>query len=254
MIEINKNELDKFAETMITAYKNTSILKKISQVIDYSESLSDNFFQIGERTLLPMSFFEFGSNVDNTILAGDFARGVIWGEENFIIDHLTKLSREDKLPLVRIKEFSYPEIVQSILKNVNRPTNIFIPIDEPYYNEVHNWVKEGNAKYEDRDLCIFVGGFRVKVHWSTKYTPFNNVVVLDRNGIKIIQKKFEDIKIPKELTKILYSFKEGEPLRLDFAQSKEEDEFDFYFRSVIAIDSRDKDSVGVIELPKIEKI
>jgi hypothetical protein len=253
-VVIDLKELSRFAEIMIENYKKNSIFKEISQIIPYSKDIQGNFFQIGERTLIPKEFFKVGNNVENGFLAEDFARSVVFGEINFMINYLTKLASDNKLPFYKIKEFSYPEIANIIMTkdNMPAPTDIFIPIDLPYYNEVHNWLYKKQSEYKDNNLYILIENYKVKVHWSSRFTPLNSIILLDKRGIRVIQKKFEDIKIPSELGKLLYSYKEGEPLRIDFAQSKEEDKFDLYFRSVVAFESMRKDAVAVIELPKIE--
>ncbi|MFZ3077412.1 MAG: hypothetical protein WA139_03095 [Candidatus Aenigmatarchaeota archaeon] len=250
---IDENEIREFSEAIIETYKNLSILKEISQIIEYSDGIKCDFIQIGERVLLPKEFFKKGNNIDNRFLGGDFARSVIWGEENFIINQLTELAEKGKILSVQIKDFSYPTIVQYILR-VDNPTDIFIPIDlEPYYMKVHDWIKEGNAGYEGSQLYIFAGEKKIRVHWSTKYTPFDSIIVLDRDGVKIVQKRFEDIKIPKEFITPIYSYKKSEPFRIDFAESDKPDHFDCYIRSVFAIYEIEKESIYVIKLPKDEK-
>lgn len=248
---IDEEELQEFAKNMIKAYKNTSILREISQVFDYTSDIRNEFFQLGERILLQKKFFDIGNKYSNSVLAGDFVRAVVWGEENFIINHLIDSAKNKKLPYTKLKTFSYSTVIQNIMENVYAPTDIFIPI-KPYFKEVHDWVSDGYGDYKD-GLHINIANNRVKVHWSTNYTPFDKIIALDKTGIGIIQKKFEDMKVPKELGVILYKYGEGEYIRLDFAESEEPDKFDFFFRSVIAITNVDKNSVDVIQL-NLEKL
>lgn len=250
MVEIMKNELKEFAEMMIKAYKNTTILKEIAKIVPYTGQKAE-FFQIGQRTPLPREFF-VKSDFSNSTLAGNFAESVVLGEENFIIEILTKLAKENKIGYGEIDEFSNHRIIEVIAKSRNLPTDIFIPIDLPYFQKVHDWVKVGNAKYKSDGLYIMIGNQSVKVHWSTKFAPFNDIVYLNREAWRIIQKT--KIDAPKKVD-VEYTFGENEPLRIDFGTSKEPDKFDFVFRSVIAIDegSIDEDSIGVIKLPKLEE-
>lgn len=244
-------ELDGFAGAMIKAYKNTSILKKLVKIIDYDNQKRE-FFQIAKRVLLPKEFFLPGNRYDNSILASDFTRAIVFGEKIFIVNYLTKLANKGEISSTKIKEFSYNEISEKIFDNVYAPTDIFIPIDWPYFNEVHNWIRERNAEYKD-GLYIKIAHFKIKVHWSSKYTPFNNIVVLDKDGIRMIQKKFEDVEPPKWLGNILYRYGKGNPLIIDVAESEEPDKFNFYFRSIIAIDNIAENSAFVIKLPKVKK-
>ncbi len=253
MIMIDKKELDEFAQDIIIAYKNTSILKQVSKVIDYYKDCKSNFFQIGERTLIPKDFFSLGNNVDNSMLSKDFARSIVFGEKNFILSKLIELSQENKIPLVPISEFSYPEIVQAILRNVDNPTDIFVPIDEPYYNEVHDWLYKNNAEYKD-DLYIIVGNSRIKVHWSTKYTPLNHVVVSNKDGLIVVQKKFNEMLEPKGLGTPIQKYGEEEPIRVDIAESRDPDKLDVLFRTVIAIENVKERSACVIKLPNRESL
>ena len=250
---IDENELNIFVESVIKAYKNTSILKKISNVIDYSDKYSTKeFIQIGHRTPIPKEFFFVGNKFDNRILAGDFARSVVWGEENFLIEYLTGLAKENRIALHKMTEFSYEKIVEIIVGSSanNLPTDIFVPIDQLYYNKIHDWIYEKKAEYSEDGLCISVGNKKIKVHWSSKYTPFKDIIFINNNSIRIIQKKFEDMAPIKGLDDPIYSYNKGEPLRVEFRESNEHDKFDLYLRSVITVNIIDEDSVGVIELPK----
>jgi len=249
---LDENKLKKFAAQIIQAYKRQSILGQIANVIDFSAAYErKDFFQIAEAVSLPKEFFYSEDDVDNSFLAGDFARSIVFGEQNFILSQLLQKANRSEIQSHNIEKFSYLALIDIIRKAYVTPTDIFIPIDLSYWNEVHDWLYKGRAKYEDdHQLYILVGNDKIRVHWSTKAIPFNDIFFIDRNGLRIVQKKFEDMIEPTWLGNILFKYGQKEPLRLDFAQSEDQDKFRFYFRSVIAIDSVDKNTVGFIKLPE----
>jgi len=255
---MTENKLKKFVDYMIKAYNNTSILERVTKVVDY-DNQKVKFFQIGKRVLLPKKFFSPEDHVDNSFLASDFVRALVLGEKQFLVNHLIGLSKNNKIPSLDMKEFSYNELSEKVFNNVYAPTDIFIPIDWPYFNEVHNWIRERNIDFKD-GLHIRIPHRktrrinRIKVHWMTKSLGIHDIVVLDKKGIRLIQKKFEDIKPAKDLGTIIHRFGEGKPLRLDLAESHDPDKFDFVFRTVVAIDNINEKSVLVIKLPKLKNL
>lgn len=243
---ISEQELNIFAEAIISSYKRTSILNEITTLIDYSGQ-SGNYFQIGERVLIPKRFFDLDNKHNNTIIAGQFCESIVLGEKNFLLKQFATFAKTEK-KTIRLNKPSYEDIIQQIENNFEKPTDIFMPID--YFHQVFEWTKKGLVKYEEWQPHFSVGSIKIKIHWAkTKLIPFKDIIILDKTGIKIIQKRFNDIQLPPNYNDPKYSYKSNEPIRLDFAESNEPDNFDFYFRSLIAIDKPLKDSLFLIELP-----
>lgn len=245
---LEKAKMDKFAKDLVQAYGRNSILKNIAQIIDFDHQVELSFSRIGESIQIPKHFFV--DDVDNSVVAGQLAMSVAWGEENFITNYLIEKATTEN-NVIKLKEFSRPQLVDAILRRVNCPTDIFIPINEPYYFKVHDWLPTGTAKYENHDLYILIGNSYMKVKWSTKFTPLKHIVVLDKNKMKIIQKKFEQIIVPSDFGQPLYSYEPGSPIRLDVGNYTPED-FRLFYRTVIAIEQLQKDAYCVIEPPEIE--
>ncbi|MBS3053255.1 MAG: hypothetical protein J4469_02020 [Candidatus Aenigmarchaeota archaeon] len=241
----NDIEIADFSNRIIQAYSATSILQRIADIVNYNPQYSNKeFIQIGERVLLPKEFFE-RNDIDNTVLAADFARSVVLGEKNFFLKHMIKISEDELIPRIKLDSFNFQLISGAILKNINDPTDIFIPLKESYYNAIYDLYgrevfNEGNAEF------ISIGNFRLRVHWVADES-IKNIVAIDERGTRIIQKRFEDMIIPKGFNQPKYSFRPKSNIRIDFAESNQEDKFDVYMRTVISIENPKEKSSCVIE-------
>lgn len=249
---IDDSKIQTFAMQIIQGYKKHTILPFISNLTKYTDSLNnEKFIQIGERILLPTEFFLKEGNFENSILAADFARSLAFGEVNYILDFLTQEAKDNRIQVFEMTKFSYDNLISNILRLEEPPTDIFIPIDHIYWNTVHDWIYQGRAKYED-GFYIILNGIKMRVHWSSKAKPFNNVFLINRKGIDIIQKNYEDMKLLRDV-EILYSYKDNEPVRVDFGKSEKLDQFDFFFRSVISIPKLNSNYVGMIKLQESDE-
>jgi hypothetical protein len=244
---IDEGLVREFADTMLTVYNRTSMLRRIATLTNYTGQVNE-FFQIGTRTYLPMKFFERGDTVyNNQVIAGEFAWSVVSAEVKFVID---KLASEPAISSVTIPSFSYPELVSTILQRIQNPTCIMIPIESAYYSQVSDWIFARRLGHVERngDYFLQVGDHALKIIWSSKRIPFDDIFVLDNNGIRVIQKQFDNINAPIGLQRLLYTYGQETPLRLDFGQSDQVDQFDFYVRSVISASEITHDSVLAIRL------
>ena len=248
MIEIDPSEIDEFAENMINIYNKGSKLKLISNLIDYSKEYKDKeYFQIARRILIPKEFFKKGNRLDNTPISRELADSIVFGEISFLIDFITKKAENNKLKINEIKEFSYDNLINIIFESIPNPSDLFLPIDK-YFHEIQEWRNHDEVEYIKGEFFIKFNNYKIKIHWSNRYIPLKNIVVINKNNLNIIQKRFEDMKTPKELKNISFTYKKGEKLNIYFADSDDISQFDFYFRSLIAIDELDLKSAFVIKI------
>lgn len=246
---IDENKLSKFSEIMIKSYKTQSILNQISRLVEFSKEYSvKEFIQIGHRTRIPKRFFFKNDNFVNDMIASDFARSIVFGEENFILESILKKAEKTQLNLLTASKSSYEELRNFILEQKEFPTDIFIPIKSNYWKELHENSFD-KVEYKD-NMKLLIDDRKINVHWSTDMRPFKHVFLINKNGLTIVQKKFEDMIEPKWLGNILHKYGQNEPIRIDLADSDNPDEFELYFRSVILIASIDRDSVSVIKIPE----
>lgn len=246
-VVIDEERLQGFADAFLTTYRNLSLLRQISRVVDY-RGQEREFYQLGQRTYLPKEFFYQSDTYDNRVLAGEFAWSLVSSELKFVIDQLII---DRNVSQATISDFSYEQLVARVLENVASPTCILIPIEHRYYSEVSNWIFRPNPiGHLDTSGTQFIrmGNADVRIIWSSKRVPFDKIFAIDMNGIRIVQKRFEDIGVPRGLGRILYTYGEGTYPRLDFAESDKDDQFDFFFRSVIALDAIMPNSAAIIKV------
>jgi hypothetical protein len=217
--ELDENSIRRFADTLIQVYQNTRVLDKISSITNYTGQTGD-YLQIGKRTYLPMEFFADGQNVDTRPLAGDFASSLVNSEENFLINHISHEASQVRVPVGTLEQFSYDQFVRICLETVRHPTAALIPIDFELYDRIQDWVYLQHLGVdENHRLFLTMGENRVRILWSTKFTPFDDAIILDGNGIQVIQKRFQDIHDPEGFGRILHTYGQGTQLRIDFAES-----------------------------------
>lgn len=234
---IDLAKLRDFSTTMIGSYERLSVLGKVTEVSDY-QGQSEEFLQIGRRVLLPREFFSPEDNYVNDTLAGEFAHSVAVAEQKYLINEVDKLANEEQTSLCRLEGFSYEAIRDASRLMSSGVTDVYIPIDMPYYKEVHDWLSRGIATFQSTqgvELSIQLAHGNAKVHWSSKVMPLRDIYLINRYNISVTRKRFEDITVPRSMGEVQHSFQPGSHLRLDYAQAQDQSNFDFYFRSVISL-------------------
>lgn len=253
MTEVNREKVERFSNEIIKSYTIHSKLNSISIVKPYSSIYSkSNFVQIAERTLLPKKFFYNDDKYENSVLSSDFGMFIASGEELYFLSNLTDLSRDGKIPRLKAKGFTTDDLIE-VINKVDSPTDIFIPIKTPFWDLLHTeFLHKGLMDFEGVDSYIRINGRKIRLHWSTKARPFDDVIVINKNGIEVVQKQYEDMNAPKWLGSVIYTFGVESPIRLDFAESKNPNYFDFYYRTIMLIDNIKDGSVCFLELPETE--
>ena len=239
----SEKELKKFANQMMESYKKTNMINEFCTIKNF-DSQQEEFIQIGERIKLPENFFIQKSDTyqDNRILAGDLIRSIVNGEKDFI---LKTISVSEDIDNLKISKFDYGELSKTI-SEMGHPTDIFFPL-EPFFKLLHFWMREYpeiiQFSQDRRAPTLLVNGRMLRVHWITSRQEINKIIVVNKDRLDIIRKKFEDSKIPKEINQIqlFKDFSKNNNLMLYFGES-EDANFDFIFRTVI---SKPKLSEGV---------
>lgn len=249
MIQIDENGIKKFANEIIDNYKKLSVLKEISNITNSSIENDKDFYQIGERVKIPKEFFKVGGNTYKGVLVGDFAKDITNGEIMFIIDYLINQAKNARIQTYKIDMLSYDKIISCFVPT-NAPTDIFVPIEHTYYEAITDLILKGFAERDENGIYILYCGKKIKVHWFSKNSPYNNILVfLNKNSFKVIQKKAEDMKPISGSAPPIYSCGKGEVLEIIFSEL-ETDNFELNLRVVIKPIINNKEFIGIIELPK----
>jgi len=229
-----KEELRKFAEAMNKEYNKDNLLKEFCTIKEFNGEKKE-FIQVGERINLPKEFFEKeeGVHKDNTILASDFVRSLVNGEKDFILKEIIK---SEKVSKFNLSEFSYAKLCDTILK-LKEATHIFLPLD-PFFKKIHYMAFEAQDKIKfipDVGPVIIVDGRKIKIDWITSHMGIDEIIIINKEQLKIIQKIFDNPDAPKGMKTIKEydEFSKGNKLMLYFGD-KDEKEFDFILRTVIS--------------------
>lgn len=251
--EYMKKELKKFADAMASDYKEKNMIKDFCTIKDY-DGEEKNFRQIGQKVRLPKEFFmkEEGVSKDNTVLASDFVRSLINGEEYFV---LSEIQKSKKVRKTFLSNFNYPELAE-VISEIDNPTNIFLPL-EPFFKRLYDFFYKypNKIKFVSRGPpLLFANGKWIQIHWITSDKEIDKIIVTNKEKIEIIQKKYEEAKKPKNTGKIIKEyekFSQGKRLMLYF-MNKDKKDFYFIFRTVISRPKLTKDSAIVVDIDKLQ--
>jgi len=243
---IFEKKLTEFANQMVQAYEKTNILKEFCTLKKFNNQKKE-FFQTAKRTALPKDFFDESDNVDNSMVAADFTRDIVIGERDFVLK--TILESED-VPRYYAESFDYEEFAKILMK-MDNPTDIFIPI-EPYFKPLNKWIFANREQIKfapGKEVLILVENKEIQTHWITSDRKINDIVVVDKNKLKVIQKTFGQSNIPKEIIPIkeFSHYSNKKRLMLYFGE-KDDKNFDFVFKSVISKPEFNKESAIIINV------
>ena len=161
-------------------YKESSEIPEVVQVKEFDEERDKelDFIQVYKRHLIPKHCLIKPSFVNCSMIWSDLGSSVALGETNY----LTKRILEDeRIERVRIREVEHEELFNKIksvvgsLKEQNyKPSVVFIPLEI-----LTEFVKIRLAKFGylkiDEDT-------KLKVINSSKLTPFEDVIILDKTA------------------------------------------------------------------------
>ena len=240
-------ELRKLAQAMNDAYGKDNLINEFCTI---KEAKGDNeeFIQMGQRINLPREFFEKeeGVHKDNTILARDFIRSLVNGEEDFILREIVSSNKVRKLTL---PNFDYEGISKLIL-TLQNPTDIFLPL-EPYFKKIHYMAYEYPEKIKfitGVGPILMVAGRDIRIRWITSHQEIDKIIIINKRELKVAQKIFDNADDPKYMKPIKENeeFNKGNKLMLYFAD-KDNQNFDFIFRTIISKPNLNENSALVVE-------
>jgi hypothetical protein len=241
------NELKKLAQAMNEAYEEDNIINEFCTIKE-AKGNNEEFIQMGQRINLPKEFFEKeeGVHKDNTILARDFIRSLVHGEEDFILREIISSNKVRKLTL---SNFDYEGLSKLIL-TLQDPTDIFLPL-EPYFKKVHYMAFESPEKIKfitGVGPILMVAGRDIKIRWITSHQEINKIIIINKRELKVAQESFDEAETPKYIKPIKEydEFNKGNKLMLYFGE-KDEKNFDFVFRTIISKPELNENSALVVE-------
>ena len=167
-------------EDIFKSYKKSSEITEVVQVKEFDEEKDKEleFILIYKRPLIPKDCLIKPSFINCSMIWSDLGSSVALGETNY----LTKRILEDeRIERVRIREVEHEELFNKIksvvgsLKEQNyKPSVVFIPLEI-----LTEFVKKRLAKFGylkiDEDT-------KLKVINSSKLTPFEDVIILDKTA------------------------------------------------------------------------
>jgi len=246
-IELIKPELKKFTDAMNEEYKKQNYIEKYCSIEDFNRNRGD-FIQVGERIKLPKDFFinKKGIYQDNSVLASDFIRSLVNGENNFVFKEIIKSGnpKTDK-----IHGLSYFELNRVILR-LKDPTDIFFPL-EPFFKKIHYMSLDMPNRIQfisGRGPILKISGRDLDIHWITSHQDINKILILNRKEVRIIRKKFKEANPVNGIKPI----KEYENLNKDnglmlYFGDKDIENFDFVFRSILSKLELNENSAIVVD-------
>ena len=150
--------------------------------------------------------------------------------------------------ILNLLNFNLTEIENIITKLEFRPTDIFIPIE--YYTDNEFW----DVKYKDfartNGNIVILGGYKMRIHWSNNFVPFNQIIISSPSAFECIKKKSKDMKPPPSHKK--FSDKnEFVDISMKFYDDKK---IGVLVRSVIKIDIKEPKNILIINIENKKNI
>lgn len=243
-MSIPRSRLKKGKESIIDGYRNASIIREVIDCLPFIEEAhsSENYFQIGLRTLTPKDWFR---DVSVYLDLTEIGRIVAMGEQNFLIRKIQEKSRRSEVK--EIEKFTFDKAVRAIEEikdNGYSPSILYVPIE--FYVEMHKW----KLPYEKRTAIQYPSGRRgffvpdqfttLKIFWSNKYIPLDKILVFDRSFAKWIVKTEPET---------------GDFIRVMIKDSEEPDKFEITAKTVVRFILREPDALRILSptyIPKME--
>jgi hypothetical protein len=233
------SKVEELVDIVKQSYPERTITKRgIVNFEQYTPQRHTNleFVQFGLRTIIPA--WVFRDNSDNTIIGGDFATAIGNSEMNCVIKKFEEVSSP-----IKIEKFDASHLLNAVYKLQYEPTDIIIPIGLylNLYKEFGNYLsyEPGNTFFNKK----------IRVHFSNKLIPTENIFVSNSNGVHWIQKYSRDIPKFKDQPDYLETVGNDSMIQILAGQyPNKPDDIDFVVRTVAAVDIRKNASLK-IELP-----
>lgn len=237
------SRLEKFTEDAIEHYEEETLLDEILARRDFDdgEDADREFFQIGQRVNLPKRFFQ-DESYHNAHVSKEFARSVTVGERNFVLRSVNEIPQTGTAV---IDEFTYEQLTD-VFDSMANATHAFIPLY--FHNTVHEWLSEDRLEFGTGITYVKTDGSNVRVHWLPDKTGFKNIFLLDSERAEIVQKRFGDMPRMDQFEVLQeYQFNQDEDRLMVYYGDIDDEEFDFFIRTLISDPVVDETSACVVD-------
>jgi len=237
-MNLDNETIANFADRLQETYEEQSILTDLANVVEYTEEDHQelDYVQIGNRIWLPFNYITTTIEVTN---AQQLLRAVTEGEKRFLLEHLSEIPSDQLLALSESEGFSIASM-RSAASQISNPDYAFVPNTERYNMQLREWEEMDRISYEGGEI-LDIGG-EVKLRWVPEGWGYEDIYLVSRSGVDVVQKQFEDAPTPKgmEIQPRYHSLSAGQRLMLYFGEVEEVDKesierrVDFLFRVVIS--------------------
>jgi len=169
-----KDELIKLEEQIKKAYSSYSIIDKVCTPQPVSVDIHyGQFSQFANKLLIEKEHITSSSHY---LILGEIGTSVARNEIRHIVDAISDLSTKKELD-----EITYVDIKNSVLSLQSqhyKPNHIFLPID--FFHKLIDWNREKPLDFKQGSVFdqLFIDNYgALKVTYSNKYIPFDNVVI-----------------------------------------------------------------------------
>jgi len=187
-LEIQK-KIEELENQIKTAYSRNSIIDNVCIPVKVSPNYEyGKFTKFANRLLIERQRI---TDPSNYLILGEIGTSVARSEERHIIDTLSKLSSPNI-----VKEISYEEITKGVDIIKTRgftPNHIFMPID--YFQNMIKWRASKlstNPALSDIHSLPIQNDLILKVTYSNKYVPFENVIITSKEANKWEYRPIDD--------------------------------------------------------------
>lgn len=229
-MDLDDETLERFATQMQETYNEESILHDLVSVVRYdpAEHQSLTYMQIGKRIWLPFDFITTTIEVTN---ARRLLRAITGGEKRFVLDHLSDIP-VDQLQTPDSNEGFSVASMRSAAAQIRDPDYAFVPNTKRYNMQLREWEDMDQISYEDGETLDIDGGVRLR--WVPEDWGYEDIYLVSRDGVEVVQKQFEDAPIPKgvESNSEYHSLSANQRLMLYFGEVKEMEEEESFERKV----------------------
>ncbi|KFM21488.1 hypothetical protein AAA799B03_00959 [Marine Group I thaumarchaeote SCGC AAA799-B03] len=176
MSSVPTKELTELENQIKKSYDSSSIIDKVCIAKEVSSYYKHGqFSQFANRLLIEK---EHIIDPSHYLILGEIGTSVVRNEINCIVEDISK-----KCCSKEFEKIEYIDIVNGVFELSAKqyiPNHIFLPID--YFHKVHDWNKDRIDKIDFTKGSIFdqlyIDSFgAVKVTYSNKYVPFENIVI-----------------------------------------------------------------------------
>ena len=183
LLPLDPKRTESCEEKISKAYEEASEIDEVGQVIEFVQERDKDleFIQVYRNLLVPKDCLTEPSSVDCSTIWFDLGRSVAFGEINYFIKRILK---RKAIKRIAVEDSSIEGLYGKIEAVVNdlkgkrfSPSTIFIPIEYLGDLEMRKYVT-----HEEGRSFFRVGEDKMKIIHSSKLTPFNDILIIDKNA------------------------------------------------------------------------